>query len=178
MSKPDKSIFNISFLDHQVTLRPFAMTTIIYKQVTKFSFLTSQVFLITIPVYAADIIGQWQTIDDKTHSPKSIVSIYKSSDGYAGKIIKLINPRKPNPICDHCKGDNKNKPIVGLEILWGLKADKHKREWDGGKIMDPRNGKTYKCKITINKDGDKLKVRGYIGFSIFGRTQTWNRMHQ
>ena len=147
-----------------MTQGAFAMTTIIYKQVTKFSFLTSQVFLITIPVYAADIIGQWQTIDDKTHSPKSIVSIYKSSDGYAGKIIKLINPRKPNPICDHCKGDNKNKPIVGLEILWGLKADKHKREWDGGKIMDPRNGKTYKFSLEDIHQVNCLEFLSVIGF--------------
>lgn len=115
------------------------------------------------------ITGKWTTIDDETGQAKSIVEIFQKSDGkYYGKIDKLL--MKPeNNNCVNCKDDRKNKPLVGLEIIRGLSKDG--KEFTGGTITDPKTGKTYKC--TITRNGDKLNVRGYVGFSLIGRTQTW-----
>ncbi|MDR6923337.1 MULTISPECIES: DUF2147 domain-containing protein [Chryseobacterium] len=119
----------------------------------------------------AQIEGKWKTIDDETKQAKSIVEIFKKSDGkYYGKVSQLlIKPADPN--CSACKDDRKGKPIVGLEIIRGLKKDGD--EFTGGTITDPKTGKTYKC--TITKNGEKLNVRGYLGMSVFGRTQTWDK---
>lgn len=120
----------------------------------------------------AQIEGKWKTIDDETKQPKSIVEIYKKADGkYYGKISQLlIKPENPN--CAACKDDRKNKPLVGLEIIRGLAKDDE--EFTGGTITDPKSGKTYKC--TIKKDGENLSVRGYVGISLMGRTQTWQKV--
>jgi uncharacterized protein (DUF2147 family) len=75
-------------------------------------------------------------------------------------------------MCHNCTGTFKDKKVVGLNILWGLK-DQGNGEWDGGSILDPKTGKIYKAKMTLK--GDKLYVRGYIGVSLLGRTQTWVR---
>lgn len=117
----------------------------------------------------AQIEGKWKTIDDETGQAKSIVEIAKKSDGkYYGKVSQLlIKPEHAN--CIDCKDDRKNKPILGMEIIRGLTKDGD--EFSGGTITDPKTGKTYKC--TISRDGEKLNVRGYIGFSFIGRSQTW-----
>ncbi len=119
----------------------------------------------------AQIEGKWKTIDDETKQPKSIVEIFKKSDGkYYGKIYQLlVKPENPN--CVACKDDRKGKPLVGMEIIRGLK--KEGDEFTGGTITDPKTGKTYKC--TITKDGNELNVRGYVGLSLLGRTQTWQK---
>jgi uncharacterized protein (DUF2147 family) len=118
----------------------------------------------------AQIEGKWKTIDDETGQAKSIVQIFKSNGKYYGKIVQLL--MKPeNNNCVKCKDDRKNKPLIGLEIIRGL--DKDGSDFNGGTITDPKTGKTYKC--NISKDGDKLKVRGYVGFSLIGRTQTWHK---
>lgn len=121
----------------------------------------------------AQIEGKWKTIDDETKQAKSIVEIYKKSDGkYYGKVSQLlIKPADPN--CSGCKDDRKGKPILGMEIIRGLAKDGD--EFTGGTITDPKTGKTYKC--TITKDGDKLNVRGYMGFSLLGRTQVWQKVN-
>ncbi len=120
----------------------------------------------------AQIEGKWKTIDDETGKAKSIVEIYKKSDGkYYGKISQLlIKPEHAN--CVECKDDRKNKPLIGLEIIRGL--SKEGNEFTGGTITDPKKGKTYKC--TITRDGDKLNVRGYLGISLLGRDQTWQKV--
>lgn len=120
----------------------------------------------------AQIEGKWKTIDDESGKPKSIVEIFKKSNGkYYGKISQLlIKPTDPN--CSHCKDDRKGKPILGMEVIRDLK--KNENEFDGGTITDPKTGKTYKC--SIKKEGDKLIVRGYIGFSLIGRNQTWHKV--
>lgn len=119
----------------------------------------------------AQIEGKWKTIDDETKQAKSIVEIYKKADGnYYGKVSQLlIKPADPN--CTVCKDDRKGKPILGLEIIRGLKKDGD--EFTGGTITDPKTGKTYKC--TITRSGDQLNVRGYVGVSLLGRTQTWQK---
>ena len=120
----------------------------------------------------AQIEGKWKTIDDETGQEKSIVEIFKKSDGkYYGKVTQLlIKPANPN--CVDCKDDRKNKPILGMEVVRGLKKDGN--EFTGGTITDPKTGKTYKC--TITRSGDKPNVRGYIGFSLIGRSQTWHKL--
>lgn len=120
------------------------------------------------------VTGKWKTIDDETGKPKSIVEIFKDGDEVKGRILELINPPEPDPVCKDCSGDKKDKPIKGLEFLWGLK-ESDKGEWSGGQILDPKNGKVYKARLRLKEDGNKLEVRGFIGFSLLGRSQTWNR---
>lgn len=141
----------------------------------KISFLI--MFLIVSSSFAESkgILAKWKTIDDETGKPKSIVEIYRDGDVIHGRILDLINPTEPNPLCDVCKGDKLNKPIKGMEILWGMKETKKGQEWKGGEILDPNNGKTYNCKLSLKEDGEKLDVRGFIGISLLGRTQTWLR---
>ncbi|MCX7633446.1 MAG: DUF2147 domain-containing protein [Turneriella sp.] len=128
-------------------------------------------------IYAEeDIEGRWMTIDDETGKPRSYIKIWVENGVAYGSIEKII-PLKPdentNPRCTECKGEDYNKPVVGMTILRGLRKDGD--EWTGGTILDPNNGKTYKCKIKADKNGKTLKVRGYIGFSLIGRTQIWRR---
>lgn len=121
----------------------------------------------------AQIEGKWKTIDDETGKPKSIVEITKKADGkYYGKILQLL-AKPANNNCVACKDDRKNKPLVGLEIIRGMAKDG--AEFSGGTITDPKTGKTYKC--NIKRNGDKLDVRGYVGFSLIGRTQTWHKVN-
>ena len=110
-------------------------------------------------------VGLWKTIDDETGQAKSIVKIYERDGKLYGKIKRLL--KNPDATCDACEGDDKGAPIKGMIIMWGLKKDGD--EWSGGKIFDPKKGKTYRCKIWL--DGDKLKVRGFLG--PFFRTQKW-----
>ncbi len=117
----------------------------------------------------AQIEGKWKTIDDETGKAKSIVEIFKKADGkYYGKVVQLLT--KPDiDKCENCKDDRKNKPILGLEVIRGMVKDGN--GLTGGTIVDPKNGKVYKCNITPK--GDKLEVRAYIGFAAIGRSQTW-----
>lgn len=131
------------------------------------------------PTPAADSVlspaGRWKTIDDNTGKATSVVVVKEENGVVSGTIERLIvEPGEdPNPKCDKCTGDKKDKPVVGMRILWDLKKDK--KEWSGGTILDPDNGKTYKCYIEVIDGGKRLKVRGYLGITIFGRTQYWVR---
>jgi uncharacterized protein (DUF2147 family) len=129
-----------------------------------------------LPSFAADMspVGRWQTIDDATGKPKSIVEISDTGGELQGKVVELLNPSKPNPTCDNCDGDRKGKPIQGMTILWGVKKDGD--SWGGGKILDPEKGKVYGATLTPEAGGQKLQVRGYLGISMLGRTQEWNKV--
>lgn len=118
--------------------------------------------------------GRWQTIDDSTGKPKSVVEIYRARDGnYAGKVVEIIDTSKgADPRCDECRGSNRNKPVKGMVILWGLKADGAGR-WNGGRVLDPENGKTYRSRIELLEDGKKLGMSGCIAFIC--RQQVWIR---
>lgn len=118
-------------------------------------------------------VGFWQTIDDKTNEPKAIVEIKETNGVLSGNIVKTFAKSGDKVTCDACPGDKKDKPYVGMEIIWDLKKDDD--EYTGGSILDPKNGKIYKAKMTLAEGGQKLKVRGFIGFSLLGRTQVWNR---
>lgn len=127
-------------------------------------------------VLAADTpVGKWETIDDKTGKPKSLVEITEDSKGVlSGKIVKGLGPdANPDRRCTACKGEHKDEPLRGMTFISGLKKDDD--EWTGGTIIDPESGKTYKCNMHLTDGGQKLVVRGYIGFSLVGRSQTWNR---
>ncbi len=127
--------------------------------------------------FAADSpAGRWQTIDDETGKPKSIVEIQQAADGtLSGTVAKILqSDHGPNPLCSACEGERKNQPITGMTILWGLKPD-GERVWSDGNILDPTKGKTYRAKVTLLEEGDKLEMRGYIGIEALGRTQTWIR---
>jgi uncharacterized protein (DUF2147 family) len=120
-------------------------------------------------------VGKWKTVDDRTGKVRSLVAIWEEDGKLYGKIEKLMDPdlRHTNPPCIACVGDLKDKPVIGLRILWDLKKDGDK--WSGGRVLDPENGKSYRCIIAMQERGKILKVRGFIGFSIFGRTQYWLR---
>ena len=134
----------------------------------------------TIPLHAGGAssspVGYWKTKDDNTGKAKSVIEIKEKGGILSGTILKLLNRegKDPNPKCTKCKGNKKNKPIIGMQILSDLKKDGD--EWSGGMILDPNNGKTYKCYVKVEGDGKKLKVRGFIGFSLIGRTQYWYRI--
>lgn len=129
-------------------------------------------FIVSI-ASAQSIFGKWKTIDDETGKAKSIVAIYEQNGKAYAKILELLEPEKKGSLCTECDGGNKNKPVEGLVIINGLEKDGD--EWNGGKILDPKTGKKYKCYITL-EGMEKLKVRGYIGFSLIGRTQYWERV--
>ncbi len=119
-------------------------------------------------------VGVWKTIDDKTGKARSLVTIWEHKGKIYGKVSKLFDPEEPNPKCDKCEGALKNKPVVGMTILRGLEKDDD--EWTGGTILDPESGSVYKCYVEVVNGGKKLKVRGYIGISLVGRTQHWVRV--
>ena len=118
-------------------------------------------------------MGKWKTVDDETGEKKSVVEIFKKGDKVFGKIVEIIDKKKQNVVCDKCDSDDprKDQKILGMEIIKNL--EKNGDEWEGGTILDPQNGKVYKCKIWV--ENKKLIVRGYIGFSWIGRSQTWLR---
>lgn len=123
--------------------------------------------------FSQTVIGRWRTVDDETGKEKGVVEIYEKNGKVYGKIVEILEAEHRHKKCTLCEGEDKNKPILGLTLIKGLKKDGE--EYNGGKVLDPKNGKLYKCYITlINKD--KLKVRGYIGVSLFGRTQYWYRV--
>ena len=128
--------------------------------------------MITTGAIAQSAIGTWKTIDDETGKVKSHVKITEEGGKLVGKVAKLINPDFTT--CSACSGDKKDQPIQGMTILWDLEKESS-TEWEGGKIMDPKNGKEYKCYIELT-DANTLNVRGYIGFALLGRTQTWQRV--
>lgn len=130
-------------------------------------------FSLVSNIQSQTVLGKWKTIDDETGQAKSIVEIYEKSGRIYGKIIEIVNPEKRKAICSKCTGENKNAPILGLTIIKDLVKDGD--EYNGGKILDPNKGEEYKCLIIL-EDKDKLKVRGFVGVSLFGRTQYWYRV--
>ena len=118
------------------------------------------------------ITGKWKTVDDETGKPVSVVEIYEKQGKIYGKIIELFNPKNKTRVCENCTGDDKNKPLNGLIVIKGLV--KNGNEYTG-KILDPKQGRLYKCVITF-ENHHRLKVRGYIGVSFIGRTQYWERI--
>ncbi len=140
----------------------------------KKSILTLLAFIVlSFTANAQSILGKWKTVDDKTGKAKSIVQIYQQNGKVYAKIIDLLDKKAKKSKCTKCSGKDKNKPLIGLVVIRGLEKDG--KEWKGGTILDPKSGKKYKCYITLESK-DKLKVRGFIGFALIGRTQYWYRV--
>ena len=120
--------------------------------------------------------GLWKTIDDETKKEKSLIRITESGGVFTGKLEKLLDPAaRPDALCDKCSDERKDKPLVGMTLIKGVKHNESNPErWDGGEILDPNNGKTYKVRLTPLDGGKKLEVRGFIG--PFYRNQTWIRV--
>lgn len=120
-------------------------------------------------------VGLWRTIDDKTGKEKSLVRVVEVNGEFKASIEKLFREphEEQNPNCDKCPGDRKNKPVLGMTIMTGLK--KTGSEYEGGEILDPANGKIYRCKMWTAEGGKKLNVRGFVGVAVLGRTQVWLR---
>ena len=119
-------------------------------------------------------VGLWRSADDKTGEVKAEIRIAETNGALVGRIEKsLKKDTKPDATCDECSDDRKGKPITGLEIIRGGKKAEGKDVWEGGKILDPENGKEYRASFTPIYGGKKLQVRGYLG--PFWRTQTWTR---
>lgn len=120
-------------------------------------------------------VGVWRNVDDKTGEAKAEVRISDSGGLLSGRIEKrLTKDAKPEDACNECSDDRKGQPLLGLEIIRGAKKAEGKDVWEGGKILDPENGRSYTLRLTPIEDGKKLEVRGSIG--PFGRTQTWLRV--
>lgn len=126
---------------------------------------------------AATPTGLWKTVDDDTKKEKSLVRIDESAGVLTGRVEKLLDPAKQDATCEQCTDERKDQPIAGMTIIKGVRqnADDPAR-WDGGEILDPNNGKTYKVRLKPTEGGKKLEVRGYIGAPLLGRTQTWVRV--
>jgi len=140
-----------------------------YKQCL-LSLVCSSAMLFSSSVFAASVLGFWETIDDETGKAKSIVELYEKDGKLYGRVVDLL--LKPDDtVCKKCTGDKKNQPVVGMDIIDGLREEDGK--YSGADILDPANGKVYGCKLWL-EDENTLNMRGYLG--IFYRTQTWNRV--
>ncbi|WP_111861048.1 DUF2147 domain-containing protein [Acinetobacter sp. CFCC 10889] len=130
-------------------------------------------------IFAQDITGSWQSIDDKTGSPKGIVEIKKDQNGTYYGIITKLTPRvgyQPKELCVNCPAPYTNKPILGMKAISDLKRI-NDYEYEKGKILDPNTGRLYSLKIKMSQNGTKINIRGYYGFSTIGRSQTWVRVN-
>ncbi len=121
-------------------------------------------------------VGLWKTIDDETKQEKSLIRVVDNGGVLSGKIEKILT-NKQDAKCDKCSDARKDQPVLGMTIVSGVKQNaEDKGMWDGGEILDPNNGKTYKVRMTPVEGGKNLEVRGYIGMPLLGRTQTWVRV--
>ncbi len=122
-------------------------------------------------------LGLWQALDDDTKQPSGWFLVAEHDGIYTGIIAKMfLKPGEdPNAVCDKCKDDRHNHPWLGLELIRGMKPDGDSK-YDGGTILDPRDGKVYKAMMTLTPDGQTLVVRGYLGFALLGRNEYWTRL--
>lgn len=123
-------------------------------------------------------VGLWRSIDDESKQPKAEIRISQNAAGALSGVVEkslLANP-STEPNCTLCTDDRKDKPKIGMEIIRGGQQTEGKMVWEGGKILDPENGKNYSLRLTPVDGGKKLEVRGYIGTPMLGRSQTWIRV--
>jgi uncharacterized protein (DUF2147 family) len=121
----------------------------------------------------ASPVGRWQTVDDATGKAKSIVQIREENGKFYGAIETLFDPPVPHPTCYLCTGDLRDRPLVGLQVLSGFVQIGS--QWSGGQVLDPESGKIYRASLTIEDAGKKLRLHGYIGIPLLGRTEHWQR---
>jgi len=131
-------------------------------------------FLSALALQAADSgatpAGRWRTVDDKTGKAKAIIVLYEEKGLLFGRVETLVDPDAVK-ICDKCGDERKGQAVTGMVVVRRMKKDGD--EYTGGDILDPKNGSVYRCKMRLVDQGRKLSVRGYLGISLFGRSQTW-----
>lgn len=135
---------------------------------------TLSTMLLAVSAQAADRLNgtTWKTIDDETKQPKALVKFTEQKDGSLSATIQtILNPKEANS-CTSCEGPYKNKSLKGVTIVKNLK-NVGGNSYEGGTILDPKNGKSYKLKGELA--GNQLKLRGYIGVAALGRNQVWVR---
>lgn len=129
--------------------------------------------------WAEEIVGKWKAMDDRSGYARAKINIYKLADGsYEGtieEIYALPNQKEPyTDKCFRCKNELKDVPLIGMKILYGFKKNINKTdEYTDGKVIDPMSGNIYKGKMRLNTSGNRLNLRGYLGTSALGRSQTW-----
>ena len=126
----------------------------------------------------ANAVGLWEQVDEKTGKPESWFNIVERDGVYVGTIVKMFQaPGDPPPEtwrCTKCEGAEKNAPVLGLALIKGMK--RNGLAYEDGTIMDPRDGTVYRALMNLSPDGKQLEVRGYLGYAVFGRSQTWKRL--
>ena len=123
-------------------------------------------------------VGLWRSIDDESKQPKAEIRIAQNAAGALSGVLEksLLTTPSTESNCNLCTDDRKDKPKIGMEIIRGGQQGDGKAVWEGGKILDPENGKNYSARLTPIEGGKKLEVRGYIGTPLLGRSQTWIRI--
>jgi len=146
------------------------------RRIALFLFLAAASLTLLAQNPATTPAGRWKTIDDATGHAKAIVVLTEQNGVLSGSIEKVLETEQPgpNPVCLKCEGELRNRPLTGLRILWEMRRTGN--EWAGGQILDPKSGKTYRCIVTLTNGGKTLKVRGFIGMALLGRTQIWQRI--
>ncbi len=131
--------------------------------------------LLAAPAWAEALspVGDWRTFDDKTGRERGLVRISETKVGLDGRVLATTDPAEGQHLCERCTDDRKNAPIIGLEILRGMRREGD--EWTGGRILDPETGSVYHCEMHLEDNGRRLVLRGYVGISWFGRSQVWIR---
>jgi uncharacterized protein (DUF2147 family) len=118
--------------------------------------------------------GLWRTFDDHTGEARGLVRIYEQNGAFYGKIEQSFTPGAENRVCTACDDERKNQPMIGLVIMRHVAWDDD--EYTGGDILDPDTGSVYRCKFQLQDSGQKLRLRGYLGISLLGRSQIWERV--
>jgi uncharacterized protein (DUF2147 family) len=133
---------------------------------------------VTLPLHAAEptAVGLWEQVDENSGKPESWFKITERNGVYEGAVVKIFfKPGEDeNWICDKCEGADKGKPVLGLTLIKGMR--RNGLSYENGTIMDPRDGSVYRALMRLSPDGQKLEMRGYLGISLFGRSQVWNRL--
>lgn len=121
----------------------------------------------------ASPVGLWRTFSDTTGQESGRVRIWQQGGLLYGRVVGIVDPAKRDAVCQKCTDDRRGQKVMGMQIIRGMKPDDG--AWDGGQILDPENGSTYRCVMRLADGGRKLVVRGFVGISLFGRSQTWVR---
>lgn len=158
------------------------MTIFTYSGMTRYKSIVACMLLFSISTLAwgEDLAGLWQEYNDDTGNVDALIRIEKAADNtYEGKIEKVLAKPVDNPtlICKKCRGDLRNRPFLGLRILSGMKR-KDNLNFEGGEILDPDDGETFKCQIRLSEDGNTIQVTGYIGVNWIGQSEIWRRASQ